>query len=154
MFGVITVMLFTYYLYRLFQPIDTKKYLLLLKDIHEYNKNKAEFEAKLEKMSLEELINYRDGFITQTAVVVSIIIQQIAEFVYLAFALGRDPLKIPTIAMLLWWIIVIVKPNKGKDVDEALKIVSTTKYKTRRKIIAIIDLIYFGYMFILYLFVI
>lgn len=139
MFRIFTVLLFTYYLYRLFSPIDNKKYGLFFKQFED----EKDIGRIIQNLNFVELVEFKKtiiGFIV-------ILFQQIIEFSYLTLALKHDPLRYPTIAMLLWWIIVLTIPNK-ESIDDVLAKVDTPKYITKKKIIAIIDVLYFGYMFI------
>ncbi len=142
MFRVLTVILFTYYFYRLFSPIDNKKYGLFFKQFEDDNEEMIK--DKIDKMASEEF----QAMIGKLTGLTGILIQQIIEFLYLILALKYDPMRYPTIAMLIWWIVALVIPKK-KSIDDILAKIGTPKYKIKKKIIAIIDLIYFGYMFFL-----
>lgn len=140
MFEILTVLLFTYYAYRFFKPIDIIKYGLFFKKFED----KKAIGQIIQNLNFAELVEFKE---TMTGFIL-ILIQQIIEFLYLTLALKYDILRYPTIVMLLWWIVLLIIPKK-KSIDDVLAKVETSKYKMKRQIIAIIDLVYFGYMFYL-----
>lgn len=144
MFNILTVLLFTYYLYRLFSPIDNKEYGLFFKEFED--DDKKTIKEKLSQMTDEELSNYKNGLIPKVTGLLGILTQQVTEFLYLILALKHDPIRYPTIAMLVWWIIALVIPKK-QSIDDVLDKVDTSEYQRKKKLIAFIDVAYFGYMF-------
>lgn len=145
MFIIVTVLLFTYYAYRLFNPINNRKYGLFFKQFE--GDDEEVTKEKMNKMTTKELRDFKNQVVRKLTGLIGILIQQVAEFLYLILALKHDPLKYPTIAMLLWWIIALAI-SKKKSIDDVLAKVDTPKYKRKKKLIAIIDVVYFGYMFI------
>lgn len=144
MFNIITVLLFSYYTYRLFNPIDNKKYGLFFKQFED--DDVEVIKDKIDEMTSDELESFGKAFTGNVTGLIGILVQQTTEFLYLILALKHDPLKYPTIAMILWWIVALTIPKK-KSIDDVLAKVDTSKYQRQKKLIAFIDVIYFGYMF-------
>lgn len=144
MFNLVTVLMLTYYAYRLFKPIETIKIGELLKEYSGLDKEEIIeriYNTDNPKEAWEEILKIIFKLIF-------IWIQQCIEFIYLIFALKYDILFYPTLVIILWWIIGIAKPNK-KSIDDLIEEHKTRKSKTKRNVIAIIDIVYFGYMFVL-----
>lgn len=144
MFNLVTVLMLTYYAYRLFKPIETAKIGQLLKEYSGLDKEEIIeriYNTDNPKEAWEEILKIIFKLIF-------IWIQQCIEFIYLIFALKHDILFYPTLVIILWWIIGIAKPNK-KSIDDVIEEHKTRKSKTKRNVIAIIDIVYFGYMFVL-----
>lgn len=141
MFKASTLLLFAYYIYRLIKPLNIDTYKTVLRKIC------------IEKTSLSDLSeNEKLQSVQFLLFFTALIVQQTFEFIYLLFALNYDTYKIPTIAMVIWFVIMLAKPKPKDDIDALFLKMGDPKFKLKSKIIAIIDILYFGYM--LYLIII
>lgn len=142
MFKALTVLFFAYYLYRFINPINLKKHIPFVNKI-----NKEGF--KIELYNEDELKDVIKNVIRMCAFFFFILFMQILEFLYLMFAVSHDTYKLPTLAMILWFIIAYATSSKKKGKSLNVKRLDKLGYKIKNKTIAILNICYFGYMFYL-----
>lgn len=142
MFKALTVLFCSYYIYRFFVPIDIKKYIPFANKISEDG-------FKIEDYTEDDLKDELQGVIKVIVLTLSWMLLKVIEFIYLLFAVNYDVYKTPTIVMILWSISSLIKANKNKSKPIDVQRLDKLGYKVKTKIITMLNICYFGYMFYL-----